>query len=53
MKFRGEIRASGHLLPDQYIFLIRSGFDTVEVNESKIDTWIKFYDMNEGLYYQK
>ena len=32
-KFKNEIRASGHLLPDQYIFLIRCGFDTVEIEE--------------------
>ena len=26
-----EIRASGHILPDQYIFLTRCGFNSVEI----------------------
>jgi len=47
-----EIRASGNILPDQYIFLKRSGFDSVEIEESSKDTWINFYNMDEGLYYQ-
>lgn len=29
--FAGEIRARGHILPDQYLFLIRCGVDTVEL----------------------
>lgn len=29
--FSGEIRARGHLLPDQYLFLTRCGVDTVVV----------------------
>tara|TARA_B100000963_G_scaffold351221_1_gene362516 strand:+ start:861 stop:1310 length:450 start_codon:yes stop_codon:yes gene_type:complete len=51
-KFKNEIRASGHLLPDQYIFLIRCGFDTVEIEDKNIDVWIRFFKMDEGLYYQ-
>ncbi|MFL2679472.1 MAG: DUF934 domain-containing protein [Alphaproteobacteria bacterium] len=47
-----EIRASGNILPDQYIFLKRSGFDSVEIEESSKDTWINFYNMDDGLYYQ-
>ncbi len=47
-----EIRASGNILPDQYIFLKRSGFDSMEIKESSKDTWISFYNMDEGLYYQ-
>ena len=27
--YRGEIRAVGHILPDQYLFLLRCGVDTV------------------------
>ena len=30
-RYDGEIRALGHLLPDQYVFLLRCGVDTVEV----------------------
>ncbi len=50
--FKNEIRASGHILPDQYIFLIRCGFDSVEIEEKDIDVWIKFLKMDKGLYYQ-
>ena len=50
--FKNEIRASGHILPDQYIFLIRCGFDTVEIEEKNMDVWTKFFKMDEGLYYQ-
>jgi len=31
--FTGEIRASGHVLPDLYLFLLRCGVTTVEVPE--------------------
>jgi uncharacterized protein (DUF934 family) len=31
--FRGEIRATGHVLPDQYPLLLRCGVTTVEVPE--------------------
>ncbi len=50
--FKNEIRASGHILPDQYIFLIRCGFDSVEIEEKDIDVWIRFLKMDKGLYYQ-
>ena len=50
--FKKEIRASGHILPDQYIFLIRCGFDTVEIEEKDFDVWVRFFKMDEGLYYQ-
>ncbi len=50
--FKNEIRASGHILPDQYIFLMRCGFDTVEIEDKNIDVWVRFYKMDEGLYYQ-
>ena len=50
--YEGEIRATGHILPDQYIFLIRCGFDSVEIPESDKDIWIEFLNMDNGLYYQ-
>jgi uncharacterized protein (DUF934 family) len=31
--FEGEIRATGHVLPDQYAFLLRCGVTTVELPE--------------------
>ena len=38
--FTGEIRAVGHVLPDQYQFLVRTGFNSVEVAESaNIASW--------------
>ena len=52
LNFEKEIRASGHILPDQYIFLMRCGFDTVEIEEKNTDVWIRFFKMDEGLYYQ-
>ena len=52
LNFKNEIRASGHILPDQYIFLIRCGFDTVEIEEKNMDVWTRFFKMDEGLYYQ-
>ena len=50
--FENEIRATGHILPDQYIFLIRCGFDTVEIEAKNIDVWVWFFKTDEGLYYQ-
>ena len=52
LNFKNEIRASGHILPDQYIFLIRCGFDTVEIKDEDFDVWVRFFKMDEGLYYQ-
>ena len=50
--YNKEIRASGHILPDQYIFLTRCGFNSVEIKEEDKDDWIESYNMDEGLYYQ-
>ena len=52
LNFKNEIRASGHILPDQYIFLIRCGFDTVVIEDKDFDVWVRFFKMDEGLYYQ-
>ena len=52
LNFKNEIRASGHILPDQYIFLIRCGFNTVEIKDEDFDVWVRFFKMDEGLYYQ-
>jgi len=38
--FRGEIRATGHLIPDLAPHLARSGFDTAELADgAEIETW--------------
>lgn len=34
--FRGELRATGHLIRDQFFFLHRVGFDTVEVRRPEL-----------------
>lgn len=40
--FRGEIRATGHLIPDQYRFLIRTGFSSVAVgDDADLEIWRK------------
>tara|TARA_B100000963_G_C22490368_1_gene608984 strand:+ start:147 stop:599 length:453 start_codon:yes stop_codon:yes gene_type:complete len=50
--YEGEIRASGYILPDQYVFLLRCGFSTVEIDGDDKEDWIELYEMDEGLYYQ-
>lgn len=38
--YTGEIRAVGHIIPDQYLFLLRAGVSTVEVPEDRYtDAW--------------
>jgi uncharacterized protein (DUF934 family) len=32
-RFRGELRATGHILRDQFLFLERAGFDSFEVKK--------------------
>ncbi|MBL4837194.1 MAG: DUF934 domain-containing protein [Kordiimonadaceae bacterium] len=34
--FNGEIRATGHVIPDQATFLMRAGFDTADVAEERV-----------------
>lgn len=45
--FKGEIRAVGPVIPDQALFLLRSGFDTVEVADERVkafETALKRFD---------
>jgi uncharacterized protein (DUF934 family) len=43
--FAGDIRATGHILPDQYAMLLRCGVTTVEVLEgTKPETWSRSRD---------
>jgi uncharacterized protein (DUF934 family) len=40
--YRGEIRAAGQVLRDQYLFMIRCGIDSVEIaDESKIGGYLE------------
>ena len=50
--FKNEIRASGSILPDQYVFLLRCGFNSVKIKEKTLETWLEFLKMDEGIYYQ-
>ncbi len=41
-RFRGELRAVGHVLRDQFLFLIRCGFNAVEVDgRASLDAWLQ------------
>ena len=51
-RFKGELRASGHILPDQHVFLLRCGFDSVKIAIGEIQTWITIYENDPGLKYQ-
>lgn len=33
--FKGELRAFGHVIPDQYAYALASGFDAVEIPEAQ------------------
>ena len=37
--FKGEIRATGHVIPDQALFLMRAGFDTADIAEERVDAF--------------
>ncbi|NVJ96992.1 MAG: DUF934 domain-containing protein [Alphaproteobacteria bacterium] len=37
--FKGEIRATGPVIPDQALFLLRAGFDTVEVADERAEAF--------------
>jgi len=50
--FKNQIRASGHILPDQYSFLLRCGFDSVEIDENNKDLWFKVLEMESENKYQ-
>jgi len=50
--FKGELRAIGHLIPDQGQFLLRSGFDTVEIADPDTAHVWKFSLERIGRNYQ-
>jgi phosphoadenosine phosphosulfate reductase len=50
-RFGGELRAVGHLIPDQAVFLLRSGFDTAEVVDLMgLGTWRQALGRFSGTY---
>lgn len=50
--FKNQIRASGHILPDQHSFLLRCGFDSVEIENVSKDLWVKVLEMESEERYQ-
>ena len=50
--FKNQIRASGHILPDQHSFLLRCGFDSVEIEKDNKDLWLKVLEMESDEKYQ-
>ncbi|MCB1512054.1 MAG: phosphoadenylyl-sulfate reductase [Hyphomicrobiaceae bacterium] len=49
--FRGEIRATGHVIPDQALHLLRSGFDTAEISDAdKLPHWQQALSSYNGNY---
>ena len=52
LNYKGEIRASGNILPDQYIFLCRCGFNSVKIDKRQKKTWVDIYNNDPKLKYQ-
>ena len=50
--FKNQIRASGHILPDQYSFLLRCGFDSVEIEKDSKNLRLKVLEMESTEKYQ-
>ena len=50
--FKNQIRASGHILPDQHSFLLRCGFDSIEIEKDDKDIWLKVLEMESEEKYQ-
>ncbi|NMM43509.1 DUF934 domain-containing protein [Rhodospirillaceae bacterium KN72] len=51
--YRGEIRATGNVLRDQYLFMLRAGIDAFEVTDkTQISSWIDALE-EFSHYYQK
>ena len=50
--YENEIRASGYILPDQLIFLLKCGFNSVEIDKNKKNTWLNIFKTDSRLDYQ-
>ena len=49
--FTGELRAVGNVLRDQFQFMLRCGFDSLEVAEARqIEGWAEAVSEIEGFY---
>tara|TARA_A100001388_G_C28726992_1_gene479472 strand:- start:194 stop:637 length:444 start_codon:yes stop_codon:yes gene_type:complete len=51
--YKNEIRASGQILPDQLIFLLKCGFNSVEIDKTKKDTWLNIFKTDSRQDYQR
>ena len=49
-QFAGELRAVGHVIPDQAVFLLRSGFDTAEGDVAALGAWRRALGRFSGTY---
>ncbi len=51
--YTGELRATGHLLPDQALFLLRCGYDSFEVKDTaKLTDWQRGFS-EISVFYQR
>lgn len=50
--YKNEIRASGQILPDQLIFLLKCGFNSVEIDKTKKETWLNIFKNDSRQDYQ-
>lgn len=49
--FTGEILATGHLIPDQALHLLRAGFDTVQLaDKERLPHWQRALEAYGGAY---
>ena len=52
-KFKKDIRATGHILPDQYHFMIRCGFSSFEIKTSEKEIWENVIKYSITSHYQQ
>ena len=55
MGYAGRLRAAGHVIPDQYTFARRSGFDEIEISDEAAtrqpeDQWSAQFDWAQSSY---
>ncbi|WCL55021.1 DUF934 domain-containing protein [Gimibacter soli] len=48
--FNGDIRAIGHVIPDQAQFLLRAGFNTSEVPEERREAFVRAVNRYKHVY---
>ena len=51
--YKRELRASGYMLPDQYGYLLRCGFNTIEIPKEEKDIWVKVLSLESKEKYQQ